>query len=318
MTDRSKGSPAWTMPPGAWIEGRARFEGAVARHSVYVPARDGTRLAVDVYRPETGGAVPAVLAFTPYYRRFALTAGSTADPCPGLGQYRDWFPRHGYALVAVDTRGTGASFGSRAGMRAPLERTDYHDVVDWVARQDWSNGRVGITGISYVGAAGDFAASLGHPAIRAVMPISSVWDTWGEMFYPGGLLYIGMLGGYGRMMEALDRDQRAVLADYPYFSNPDFAGPAAVDGDDGTLLAAALRAHDANFDMTDFITQLGLRGEALRHDPTFTTDTIAPRTYAAGIPPGLAHHGVSGWMDGAGYTARPSRASPPCPTRRSA
>ena len=303
MTDSSVGSGAWSVPPGEWMRGRARFEGEVTRSSLYVPARDGTRLAVDFYRPETGGPVPAVLLFTPYYRRFALGAGSAADPCPGVGQYRDFFPAHGYAVVAVDTRGTGASFGSRAGMRAPLERTDYHDMVDWVSRQAWSSGAVGITGISYVGAAGDFAASLGHPAIRAVMPVSSVWDTWGDMFYPGGLLYVGMLGGYGRMMEALDRDRRDVLAEFPYFSNPGFAGPAAVDGDNGALLRAAIAEHDANFDMTDFITQLGLRGAALRHDPAFTTDTIAPRTYAAGIPAELAHYGVSGWMDGAGYTS---------------
>ena len=292
------------MPPATWLEGRARSDGPVRRESLYVPVRDGTRLAVDVDRPDGVGRVPAVLVFTPYYRRFALVDGSGADPCPGTGQYRAWFPQFGYAVVCVDTRGTGASFGSRTGMRAPAERGDYHDIVDWVARQGWCSGAVGITGISYVGAAGDFAASTGHPAIRAVMPISSVWDTWGDMFYPGGLLFTGMLGQYGRMMEALDRDRRDVLAEFPYFSNPDFAGPAPVDGDaDGALLQAALREHDANFDMTDFITQLAFRGDGLRHDPGFTTDTIAPMTHAAGIPAGVAHYGVSGWMDGAGYTA---------------
>ena len=131
------------------------------------------------------------------------------------------------------------------------------------------------------------------------MPVSSVWDTWGDMFYPGGLLYVGMLGGYGRMMEALDRDQREVLADYPYFSNPAFAGPAAVDGDNGALLRAAIAEHDANFDMTDFITQLGMRGDALRHDPGFTTATIAPETYAAGIPTGACALWGE-WLDGWG------------------
>lgn len=304
MTDSSLHAAAWTRSPADWIRDRDVDERPPVRSSCYVTVRDGTRLAVDVWLPAAGGVVPTIVALTPYYRRFALGARAVADPCPGLGPYRDLFPRHGYAFVAVDVRGTGASFGSRAGMRAPLERLDAYDVVDWTVRQAWSDGAVGLTGISYVGAGADFAASTGHPAIRAVMPISSVWDTWGDMFYPGGLLFTGMLGGYGRMMEALDRDQRAVLAEYPYFSNPAFAGPAPVDEDpDGTLLQAALRAHDANFDMTDFITQLGFRGDALRHDPSFTTDTIAPRSYAAGIPADVAHYGVSGWMDGAGYTA---------------
>ena len=312
MPDSSIGSAAWVIPPAAYLQRRERAHaGAPVRASCYVPARDGTRLAADIYLPAAGsGRYPAVLLFTPYCRRFALAPDAVApdavavEDAPGLAQYRDFFPSYGYAVVGVDTRGTGASFGARTGMRSPEERLDYHDVVDWVSSQPWCNGAIGITGISYVGAAGDFAASLGHPAIRAVMPVSSVWDTWGDMFYPGGLLYTGMLGGYGGMIEALDMDRRDVLRTYPYFANPGLAGPAPVDADrDGALLRAAIAGHAANFDMTDFITQLGLRGAALRHDPSYTTETIAPKTYAAGIPAELAHYGVSGWMDGAGYTA---------------
>jgi putative CocE/NonD family hydrolase len=237
------------------------------------------------------------LLLTPYYRRFALAldAPPGTEAVPGLAQYRDFFPGHGYAVVAVDTQGTGASFGARTGMRSPEERLDYHDVVDWVSRQNWCNGAIGITGISYIGAAADFAASTGHAAIRAVVPVSSVWDTWGDMFYPGGLQYIGMIGGYGRMIDALDNDRRDVLRDYPYFSAPGLAGPAPVDEDaDGTLLAAAIAEHAANYDTTDFIAQLGLRGAHLRHDPAFTTASMAPMTYAEGIPPGLPHYGVTG------------------------
>ena len=303
MTDRSAGHGAWLVPPFEYLAGRERPFGQGIRSSQYVAVRDGTRLAVDLYVPVAEGRFPVVILFTPYCRRFAVS-GEGVEAAPGIAQYRDFFPPYGYAVLAVDTRGTGASFGGRTGMRSPEERLDTRDVVDWASRQAWSDGTVGITGISYVGAAGDFAASLGHKAIRAVMPVSSVWDTWGDMFYPGGLLYTGMLGGYGRMIEALDRDRRDVLRDYPYFSAPGLAGPAPVDADaGGVLLAEAVAGHAANFDVTDFITQLGLRGEALRHDPGWTTATMAPKTYLAGIPPGLAHYGVSGWMDGAGYTA---------------
>jgi putative CocE/NonD family hydrolase len=308
MTDSSAGSSAWVLPPGDYIAQReTSHPGAPRRFSCYVAARDGTRLAADVYIPAgASGPVPAILLLTPYYRRFALApdAPPGTEAVPSLAQYRDFFPGYGYAVVAVDTRGTGASFGARTGMRSPEERLDYYDVVDWVSRQPWCNGAIGITGISYIGAAADFAASTGHPAIRAVVPVSSVWDTWGDMFYPGGLQYIGMIGGYGRMIDALDNDRRDVLRDFPYFSAPGLAGPAAVDEDgDGTLLAAAIAEHAANYDTTDFIAQLGFRGAHLRHDPAFTTASMAPMTYAEGIPPGVAHYGVTGWMDGAGYTA---------------
>ena len=308
MSDSSKGSPAWTTSPADYLAARPRTEsGGIITRSLYVPARDGVRLAADIHLPAGAADTPrpAVVLFTPYYRRFRLNDGTPAgvEASPSYAAYRDFFVPYGYAVVIVDVRGTGASFGAREGFRSPAERLDYHDVVDWIARQPWSDGRVGITGISYVGAAADFAASTGHPAIKAAMPTFSVWDTWGDMFYPGGLAYIGMIGGYGRMIEALDLDRRDVLQEFPYFAGPHFAGPAPVDDDpDGTLVAAAVAEHAANFDTTAFVTQSLARDTAFAHDPQFRATTVAPRTYLAGIRPDMPHYGVSGWMDGAAYT----------------
>ena len=102
------------------------------------------------------------------------------------------------------------------------------------------------------------------------MPTFSVWDTWGDMFYPGGLAFIGMTGGYGRMIEALDLDQRAVLQEFPYFAGAHFAGPAPVDADaDGSMVAAAIADHAANFDTTAFVAQLQTRDAAFAHDRDF-------------------------------------------------
>jgi predicted acyl esterase len=52
--------------------------------------------------------------------------------------------------------------------------------------EPWSDGRIGATGISYLGAAADFLASTGHPAVKAIAPLFSVWDTYGDHYYPGG------------------------------------------------------------------------------------------------------------------------------------
>ncbi|MGE0717544.1 MAG: CocE/NonD family hydrolase [Alphaproteobacteria bacterium] len=308
MSDSARGSDAWRVSPADYLAKRPKTaEGGSVRQSVLVPVRDGVRLAVDIHLPAAsppGTRHPTVVLFTPYYRRFALAEGAPAgtETSPSYAVYRDFFVPYGYAVVIVDVRGTGASFGARVGFRSPEERLDYHDIVDWISRQPWSDGGVGITGISYVGAAADFAASTGHPAIKAVMPTFSVWDTWGDMFYPGGLLYIGMLGGYGRMIEALDLDRRDVLKEYAYFSGPHLAGPAPVDGDNGALLAAAMAEHAANFDTTAFVSQLTARDGVFGHDPDFGAETVAPRTYLDGIDPAMPHYGVSGWMDGAGYT----------------
>jgi putative CocE/NonD family hydrolase len=332
MSDSSRNSPAWRVTPADYLATRPKTEtGAIARRSVYVAARDGVRLAVDIHLPADGAAAadgegaaaadgegaaaadgegaaakrPTIVLFTPYYRRFRLAddAPDGTEPSPSYAVYRDFFVPYGYAVVVVDVRGTGASFGAREGFRSPAERLDCYDVVDWIARQNWSDGRVGVTGISYVGAAADFAASTGHPAIKADMPTFSVWDTWGDMFYPGGLLFTGMIGGYGRMIDALDCDRRDVLRDFAYFNGPGLAGPAPVDADaDGRDLAAALADHAANFDTTGFVVQLTARDAAFAHDPDFRATTVAPRSFADGMRPELAHYGVSGWMDGAAYT----------------
>ena len=69
----------------------------------------------------------------------------------------------GYAVVVVDVRGTGASFGTRDCFRSPKERDDFHEIADWIVAQPWSDGVIGSTGISYLGAA---SCSSPRPAIR--------------------------------------------------------------------------------------------------------------------------------------------------------
>ena len=95
--------------------------------SCYVTMRDGCRIAVDVYLPqsdENSERFPTLLLFTPYFRRFALKPGSDANPSPNTGKFSDYFVPRGYAVVVVDVRGTGASFGTRDGFRSPAERAD--------------------------------------------------------------------------------------------------------------------------------------------------------------------------------------------------
>ena len=98
--------------------------------SQYVTMRDGCRLAVDAYVPQSDDATaaktfPAIVFFTPYYRRFKLRPGGSGEVNPNTGKFRDFFVPRGYAVVVVDVRGTGASFGTRDSFRSPRERDDY-------------------------------------------------------------------------------------------------------------------------------------------------------------------------------------------------
>jgi len=306
VSDDPRNSGAWILDPAQYLASRPATHAIPKPISLYLEMADGVKLAIDVFipegeRPEEG--FPAILHLTPYYRRFALKedAPGSTEACPNSAKFRDMFVPRGYAMVVVDVRGTGASFGARDSFRSPTEREDFRSVMEWVVTQDWSNGRLGATGISYVGAAADFAATTGSQALKAIAPISAVWDTYMDHYYPGGLLLTKLAAAYDRLMRALDLDRRKEVAAYPYFSDPNFSGPAPVDEDsDGALLGSALKAHNANVSIADFIHEFPFSDSSLPYDKNFTPGSFSPHAYSAHNNPDLAVLSISGWMDG-GY-----------------
>src|SRR5436189_282022 len=98
---------------------------------VTIPASDGVNLVGDVYLPAAGGKYPAVVDMEPYGR-------STATP----------FLDAGYAHVNTDVRGSGKSGGALC-LLCKREQQDVYDVVEWIAKQPWSDGNVALTGYSY-------------------------------------------------------------------------------------------------------------------------------------------------------------------------
>jgi putative CocE/NonD family hydrolase len=309
MSDRDDRGSAWRVPPSAYLKLRPpAFGNPAPPRSLHVAMADGCRLAVDIYLPlgspsSSASRWPTVCIFTPYYRRFKLNNGTTGtEPSPNICRYRDMFVPRGYALVVVDVRGTGASFGTREAFRSPKERDDYREIADWIVAQPWSDGRIGATGISYLGAACDFLASTGHPAVKAIAPLFSVWDTYLDHYYPGGILLNRLADTYDQLMIGLDHDRRDILRTFAYYADPDLAGPHPVDEDaDGSLCTAALAEHAGNFHMPDFITEFRFKEEPLPYDENFSSASFSPYHYAQGIPPDVAVYSISGWMDGAGY-----------------
>lgn len=305
-TTHHEGAGAWLIPPGAYRGTREREATIGAPTSRYLTMRDGCRLAVDLYLPERPDAaqkpVPTILILTPYYRRFRLTPASTSEPSPNAGKYRDAFVPYGYAVLVVDTRGTGASFGTRDSFRSPREREDSREIADWIVAQCWSDGRIGATGISYLGSGADFLATTGHPAVKAIAPICSVWDTYADNYYPGGILLTGLTRVYDQLMVAMDHDRRDLLRQFSYFADPTFEGPQPVDDDlDGMLVREAVQEHLGNFRQTDFMAEFRFRDDALPYDPAFTSGSFSPYSLREHIRPDVAIYSMSGWYDGAGY-----------------
>jgi putative CocE/NonD family hydrolase len=130
-----------------------------------IPMRDGAELAADLYLPG-GVAEPrgTVLVRTPYDRAVWRPGAKGADEA-------ELFAGEGFAVVVQDVRGTGGSDGEFHVFRH--ERDDGWDTVDWIARQPWSNRRVGTFGCSYLGEVQLLLAATRHPCHVAMVPMAS-------------------------------------------------------------------------------------------------------------------------------------------------
>lgn len=132
--------------------------------NVKVPMRDGVALATDVYRPAQDGKaleerLPVILTRTPYNK-----TGSAS-----MGEY---YAERGYVFIAQDTRGRYASDGVWHWLTD--DGPDGVDACAWIAKQPWSNGRIGMIGTSYVGGTQHALAMEGSPYLKTVIPVDAV------------------------------------------------------------------------------------------------------------------------------------------------
>lgn len=162
------------------------------RTSEYVTARDGTRLAIDIYRPTKDGKVvdsplPVVWTFTPYNRATRTPSGDVdASDASQLS-----LVSQGYVVAIADVRGKGASFGVRNGPADANETNDAYDVTEWLAAQPWSTGKIGMTGCSYFGATALQAVRSGAPHLKAAVVGTTMFDQYGT-FAQGGITSEGL------------------------------------------------------------------------------------------------------------------------------
>jgi putative CocE/NonD family hydrolase len=150
---------------------------AVAQASVvehgYLPLSDGTQLSYTLTRPSALGRYPVVLEYGPY------SEGVTSDPT-----WND----SGYAMLGVNFRGTGCSYGTFQPLRADIWGKDGAEVVAWAAKQPWSTGSVGMFGFSFTGVSQLATAAFAGPALKAIAPFNAFPDFYRDLIYPGGML----------------------------------------------------------------------------------------------------------------------------------
>jgi putative CocE/NonD family hydrolase len=149
----------------------------------FIALSDGCRLAARIWLPQDAEAdpVPAILEYLPYRKR-----DGTAERDQLTHPY---FAGHGYACVRVDMRGSGESDGLLADEYLKLEQDDCLEVIEWIARQAWCTGKVGMIGISWGGFNGLQVAARRPPHLHAVISLCSTDDRYADdIHFMGGSL----------------------------------------------------------------------------------------------------------------------------------
>ena len=171
--------------------------GIVHEIDVLIPMRDGIELSADVYLPEGEGPFPVLLNRTPYNKDRGVTRAKE-------------FVDDGYAVVTVDSRGIHGS----GGVWSPYvtEAEDGYDTQEWVGRQSWCDGNIGMYGSSYPGFTQLLPAPLRSRFVKAIVPVAAQSDNYGSIWYTNGLYHqaLALRWGAGQAAYAAGIEQPEV------------------------------------------------------------------------------------------------------------
>ncbi|WP_338243453.1 CocE/NonD family hydrolase [Aurantiacibacter hainanensis] len=253
------------------------------RESLYVPVRDGTRLALNIYRPADADGVveeplPVIFAFTPYRARYFNEDGEVVELALGDGLALRSLIRAGYVVATADVRGKGASFGSRRGFLDQTEAMDGRDLLAWLAEQPYTTGDAGMIGCSYLGGSTTLVAGAAPPSLKAVFIGATDWDKY-DFVRRGGLT--------AQFNTRPDEPPSVDLASVP------------VDADaDGAMLRAAVAEHAGNTPMAALWNEMPYRDSLSSYTGNAFWDEVAVWQYADRIRDAdIATYYWSNWED---------------------
>ncbi|HEY4076731.1 MAG TPA: CocE/NonD family hydrolase [Rhizomicrobium sp.] len=215
---------------------------------VAIPMRDGVDLLADIFRPTSPDRYPVLIAASPYPRQIQNLGAPLGFIEAGAS---DFFVPRGYVHVIANVRGTSGS-GGTFGFFDGQERRDMHDLVEWAAQQPWSDGNVGMIGISYFAMSQMEAAVERPPHLKAIMPVAGTFDLYRAATHHGlvstsfitpFLSMIGMTSGHTNKLwrsTLLDAVRTLLLAPAIHKQFATFNGEAAIAG-----LKVLLKLHHA-------------------------------------------------------------------------
>ncbi|MBP2000026.1 putative acyl esterase [Paenibacillus shirakamiensis] len=170
----------------------------IMEKDVPIQMRDGVTIYVNIFRPDKPGKFPVVMSMDPYnkdglppyetFRQVWPTVGTIVtslfapfeSPDPGF-----WVPND-YILIKIATRGSSNSEGDLYPW-TKTETQDYYEVIEWAGVQEWSDGNVGLNGVSYLAMTQWRVAALNPPHLKAIIPWEGTSDLYREWYFHGGI-----------------------------------------------------------------------------------------------------------------------------------
>jgi putative CocE/NonD family hydrolase len=291
------GAPSPYSPPETF----EKLEG----HSFYIRMRDGVDIACDLFLPANlppGKKIPTVLHLTRYWRSFSVKwpFRNVMDPGPpsmNIVLPTEKLVESGYAVMSVDCRGSGASFGSEIIAMGPDEVEDGREILDWIVEQEWSDGQVASAGISYNGWAAQMLAVTEHPALKAIIPLHAPFDGYEDMAFPGGLFHHALINRWANILRFMDQgrvntNRRLVKALVK--------GPRSIEARESAL-DSAIVSHQDNGYADSIMARLQFRDDTDPRVGGRSIDHFFPAGHMDAVRNCQAPvYAVSGWYDMAG------------------
>lgn len=166
-----------------------------------VKLRDGATIRVDVYRPMNGKDCPVILWYAPYGKRGSFLNYDNFNHPTRMDVPREWedglnsfeapnpsyWVSNGYVVVSPDPRGVGSSEGNAYAWGSRQSQDEY-DLIEWAASQEWANGKVGLTGTSYLAMSQYAVAGIRPPHLAAIAPWEGAFNPYKDSMARGGIL----------------------------------------------------------------------------------------------------------------------------------